>query len=246
MPSEWNNRSQKPSHVLVTEYVKFRPKCTEPAELPCSNHPLRPCCGRCFVFLLWVLLLNLPLDLTGKLLIAMPGMGDPRFDHSVVYLCAHSEDGAMGLIVNKRAADVTMFDLMEQLDIESETGKSFLDTSICCGGPVEQGRGFVLHSPEYHSQIQTLEVDAAFSMTSTMDVLEDIAKGNGPEKSLLMLGYSGWGAGQLENEIAMNGWLTAPATLDLVFDVRASDKWAAALKSIGVDPIGLSAAAGRA
>lgn len=195
---------------------------------------------------LWVPLLNSPLDLTGKLLIAMPGMGDPRFDHSIVYLCAHSEDGAMGLIVNKRAADVTMFDLMEQLDIETDAGSSFLGAPVFCGGPVEQGRGFVLHSPEYHSQIQTLEVDAAFSMTSTMDVLEDMAKGKGPEKSLLMLGYSGWGAGQLENEIAMNGWLTAPATLELVFDVRGSDKWATALKSIGVDPIGLSATAGRA
>lgn len=176
----------------------------------------------------------------------MPGMGDPRFDHSVIFICAHSADGAMGLILNKRAPDVSMTDLMDQLDISHAPDPKFLQTPICFGGPVEQGRGFVLHSNDYVSRIYSLNVDETFSMTATMDILEDIAAGNGPSQSLLMLGYSGWGAGQLESEIARNGWLTGPANDALVFGEPDSEKWTAALRSIGVDPISLSASAGRA
>lgn len=190
--------------------------------------------------------LETPLELTGKLLIAMPGMGDTGFDYSVIYVCAHSDDGAMGLIINKPAEDVSMIDLIEQLDISTESEDSLKNTPVCFGGPVEQGRGFVLHSPEYNSRIHTLEVDGSFSMTATLDVLEDIASGEGPAQSLLMLGYSGWAAGQLESEIARNGWLTGPATPELVFGAPDEDKWGDALRSIGVDPIGLSATAGRA
>ena len=186
------------------------------------------------------------MELTGKLLIAMPGMADTGFDHSVIYVCAHSDDGAMGLIVNKPAEEVSMTELVEQLDISTQSEATLKNTPVCIGGPVEQGRGFVLHSPEYNSRIHTLEVDGSFSMTATLDVLEDIASGEGPVQSLLMLGYSGWAAGQLEDEIGRNGWLTGPALPELVFGPPHEDKWGAALRSIGVDPIGLSATAGRA
>lgn len=190
--------------------------------------------------------LETPLELTGKLLIAMPGMGDTGFDHSVIYVCAHSDDGAMGLIINKPAEDVSMTELVEHLDIPAQSEAALKNTPVCIGGPVEQGRGFVLHSPEYNSRIHTLEVDGSFSMTATLDVLEDIASGEGPVQSLLMLGYSGWASGQLEDEIGRNGWLTGPASPDLIFGLPSEDKWGAALRSIGVDPIGLSATAGRA
>ncbi|TCK99324.1 putative transcriptional regulator [Shimia isoporae] len=184
------------------------------------------------------------LDLTGRLLIAMPGMGDPRFAHSVVFLCAHSEDGAMGLIVNKAIDGMHLSALLEQLEIA--LARPELDSTLYYGGPVEGGRGFVLHSPDYISDLNTLTVGDDFSMTSTQDVLEAIATGAGPLRSLMALGYSGWGPGQLEREIGENGWLTCEATTDLVFDLPNADKWAEALRSLGVDPVSLSATAGRA
>lgn len=183
------------------------------------------------------------LDLTGKLLIAMPGMGDPRFMHSVVFLSSHSEEGTMGLIVNKPASGVSLSDVLDQLSSETQAAKHL---GVHMGGPVETGRGFVLHTDEYRSAMATLRVDGGFALTATLDVLEDIAEENGPEKALLMLGYAGWGPGQLEREIAQNGWLTAEASRALVFDLPDADKWAAALKSLNIDPLLLSAAAGRA
>ena len=182
-------------------------------------------------------------NLCGKLLIAMPGMGDPRFDKSVVYMCAHSDDGAMGLIINKPTSEVTFAELLKQLEIETTGGG---DTCIYFGGPVELGRGFVLHSADYHLEDMTLQVDEQFGMTATRDVLTDIAKGEGPKQALLTLGYSGWGAGQLESEIQQNGWLTCDATAEVVFDAPDADKWTAALKLLGVDALMLSATAGRA
>ncbi|MFD2740226.1 YqgE/AlgH family protein [Sulfitobacter aestuarii] len=184
------------------------------------------------------------MDLTGKLLVAMPGMGDPRFSHAVIYLCAHSEDGAMGLIVNRPAPDLRLSDVLDQLVSEPAEGQSELGVHI--GGPVETGRGFVLHSDEYRSAMQTLEVADGFAMTATLDILEAIAAGLGPERALLMLGYAGWGPGQLEAEIAQNGWLTCDAGMALVFDQPDAKKWGAALNSIGIDPLGLSSSAGRA
>lgn len=184
------------------------------------------------------------LDLTGKILIAMPGMGDPRFAHSIVFLCAHSADGAMGLIVNKTMGQMTFSDLLEQLSI-AETKQS-PSMSLHFGGPVEGGRGFVLHSAEYRSQISTLPVDDFFAMTATQDVLEEMAQGDGPDKALMALGYSGWGPGQLEAEIADNGWLICDAGFDLVFDLADDKKWEAALNTLGIDPLTLSASAGRA
>lgn len=184
------------------------------------------------------------LDLTGKLLIAMPSMADTRFAHSVILLCAHSDKGAMGLILNKPSSDIRMSDVLEQLDIlPNDSAASMI---VHFGGPVETGRGFVLHSQDYQSHLHTLRVPGGYGMTATLDILEEIARGQGPDRVLMMLGYAGWGAGQLESEIAQNGWLTADAHKSLVFDIPATAKWSAALESIGVDPISLSSAAGRA
>ena len=183
-------------------------------------------------------------NLCGKLLIAMPGMGDPRFEKSVVYMCAHSDDDAMGLIINKPTPEVTFPKLLAQLSIDG--AKDAPDTRIYFGGPVELGRGFVLHSGEYHLEDMTLTVDDRFGMTATRDVLMDMVAGKGPDKALLALGYSGWGAGQLEGELQQNGWLTCDATPEVVFDVPDADKWVAALKLLGIDPFMLSATAGRA
>ncbi|MEX0367134.1 MAG: YqgE/AlgH family protein [Ruegeria sp.] len=184
------------------------------------------------------------LDFTGQLLVAMPGMSDMRFDRSVVFVCAHSDDGAMGLIVNKPAADMNLGELLEQLDIPcSDPVRNRL---VHFGGPVETARGFVLHSAEYRSRLHTLSVGDDFAMTATQDVLEDIAEGQGPSDALVMLGYAGWGPGQLEGEIARNGWLTVDATPALVFSRRNSAKWMEALQTLGIDPLGLSGVAGRA
>lgn len=184
------------------------------------------------------------MDLSGKLLIAMPGMGDPRFEQSVVFLCAHSDDGAMGLIVNKRAADLKLRDLLEQLGIE--TGDRPIEMPVHVGGPVEHGRGFVLHSTDYASNASTLRVDDGFGMTATLDILEDIARGTGPKSSILALGYAGWGPGQLEEEIKRNGWLTCDASHEIVFGTDDSKKWRQALAAIGIDASLLSSSAGRA
>ncbi len=184
------------------------------------------------------------LSLTGKLLIAMPGMADPRFDKSVIYLCAHSGREAMGLIVNKPAPGLRLADLLEQLSIEA--GPDCPDAGVRLGGPVEHGRGFVLHSADYRSNSSTLQVDDRFGMTATLDVLEDIARGAGPARAMLMLGYAGWGAGQLEGEIARNAWLTAEAREDVVFAEDDGPKWSRALALLGIDPLVLSAAAGHA
>ncbi|UWQ92129.1 YqgE/AlgH family protein [Rhodobacteraceae bacterium M382] len=185
------------------------------------------------------------MDLTGKLLIAMPGMGDMRFEHTVIYLCSHSEDGAMGLIVNKAAVDVRLAELLKQLEIKPESEER-ANLPIHFGGPVETARGFVLHTADYDASLHSMHVDEAFSMTATLDILEDIAAGRGPRKVLMMLGYAGWGPGQLEDEIAKNGWLTTDASQDLVFDVDDNTKWEAALQSLGVDPLSLSGSAGHA
>jgi len=182
--------------------------------------------------------------LDGKLLIAMPGMGDPRFDKSLIYICAHSEDGAMGLIINKPAVDLQFSDLLEQLKITS--AQSYRPIEVHFGGPVEHGRGFVLHSKDYIAEDSTLEVNDEFGMTATLDILEDISQGHGPNACLLALGYAGWGPGQLEEEIRENGWLTCDADAALIFSPNNQDKWHDAIVSIGIDPRMLSATGGSA
>lgn len=183
-------------------------------------------------------------DLTGKLLIAMPDLGDPRFDHAVIFMCAHSADGSMGLIVNKPAPDVRFGDLLEQLSIDD--GDLSVDVRVHYGGPVETGRGFVLHTSDYASGAGTMEVTDGTSMTATLDILEDIAAGSGPKRSMLGLGYTGWGPAQLEGEIMRNSWLVCDPTDDILFGRAAEHKWTAALKVLGIDPLMLSASGGRA
>ena len=183
-------------------------------------------------------------DLTGKLLIAMPGMGDHRFSNAVIFVCAHSDEGAMGLIVNKPTPEIDMAMLLDQLSIEA--ADDLHDEKVRFGGPVETGRGFVLHSPDYSSVVTTLEVDDRFHMTATLDILEEIGRGQGPSQRLMCLGYAGWGPGQLEQEFAENGWLACDATEELVFATPDSQKWRAALSSMGVEAVSLSSEGGRA
>jgi putative transcriptional regulator len=184
------------------------------------------------------------MELAGKVLLAMPGMGDPRFERSVIFLCAHSEDGAMGLIVNRPAPDLSFGQLLSQLSIDHAEGAAAPQVHL--GGPVEHGRGFVLHSDDYAREDATLPVPGGFGMTATTDVLEDIASGAGPRSALLALGYSGWGPGQLEGELAANAWLVGDAFPDLVFGADSPGKWGAVLARMGIDPITLSGSAGRA
>lgn len=184
------------------------------------------------------------MELAGKLLVAMPGMGDPRFEHSVILMCAHSETGAMGLIVNKPAADLKFAQLLDQLKIPK--GEMARDIRVHFGGPVDHARGFVLHSSDYAGRESTMKIGADFAMTTTLDILHQLARGAGPERSMLALGYAGWGPGQLESEILANGWLTCEASDDLVFGAPDAQKWTGALRSIGVDPLSLSSVAGRA
>lgn len=184
------------------------------------------------------------LDLAGQILIAMPGMADPRFDRSVILVCAHSPEGSMGLIVNKPLEDLSFSGLLEHLKIPlAPEGR---DIRVHLGGPVERGRGFVLHSPDWEPGPATLAVPGGFGMTATLDILQALAQGRGPGKALLALGYSGWGPGQLEAEIARNDWLTCAAPEGLVFAPDDGGKWSAALRGMGIDPLTLSAAAGRA
>ena len=183
-------------------------------------------------------------DLTGTILIAMPGMSDPRFAQAVVFLCAHSSEGAMGLVLNKPTDELRMHDLLEHLSI-APAGE-MRDLPVHFGGPVEHGRGFVLHDDGYRSEIATLEVRAGFGLTATLDILEELAAGRGPDKALLALGYAGWGPDQLEAELARNDWLTCEADSALVFDTPSARKWEAALSRLGVSPLMLSSDGGRA
>ena len=192
-------------------------------------------------------------DLTGKILIAMPGMADPRFAHSVVLICAHGAEGAMGIVLNKPLPGVGFGDLLAQLGIRSEGRAPAVPVHF--GGPVEPGRGFVLHPLPAPRESDDAEAGGegmlrigglALGLTATRNILEDIASGRGPERAVLSLGYAGWDAGQLETEMMANGWLTAEARDELIFGTDNDQKWQRALKSLGVDPLALSTAAGHA
>lgn len=187
-----------------------------------------------------------PASLTGKLLIAMPGMADPRFDRSVVLICAHSDEGAMGLVVNRNLPEMEFGDLLRQLGIDRSPRARRVPVHF--GGPVEPGRGFVLHPVEPGAETPEGRLDIApdLAMTTTRDILEDLAHGRGPERAVLSLGYAGWGPGQLEAEMLANGWLVAERDDEILFGEANDGKWQAALRGIGVDPSLLSAAAGRA
>ena len=182
-------------------------------------------------------------SLTGQLLVAMPQMSDPFFDHSVVYLCAHSEkDGAMGLVVNKKLDSLTLDELYAQLKIEPVTRSN---QPVHFGGPVAPGQGFMLHSADYREK-STLGIGEQFALTATLDILHAKSKGEGPSQGLVALGYAGWNPGQLEAEIRANGWLLVAADTSLVFDVEDDSKWRRALAKLGVSPEMLSGESGRA
>lgn len=181
--------------------------------------------------------------LGGKILIAMPGMEDKRFARTLVYLCAHSEEGAMGVIINRPSDQPSFADLLVQLEIVPENERITLPEQaramrVQTGGPVETTRGFVLHSSDWFVENATLPVDERISLTTTLEVLKAIAEGRGPKKAILALGYAGWSAGQLESEIQWNGWLHCPADPSLVFDPDLDRKYDRALKTLGID-IGL-------
>ncbi|VAW16823.1 UPF0301 protein YqgE [hydrothermal vent metagenome] len=182
------------------------------------------------------------------MLIAMPSMGDPRFGRSVVFVCAHSKEGAMGIVVNKLVSGITFPDLLEQLDIEpSASPRPPLESfKVHFGGPVETARGFVLHSADYQLESSSMAIDHHVSLTATVDILKAIAAGEGPDHTLLALGYAGWSAGQLENEIRANGWLHCDADEDLLFNTDVERKYDQALAKIGVNPSFLSGEAGNA
>jgi putative transcriptional regulator len=188
--------------------------------------------------------------LDGQLLIAMPIMTDKRFARSVVYMCAHSKDGAMGIIINQRASHIDFPALLERLGLQSEpVDGSLIDLShrpVHVGGPVETGRGFVLHSADYMASDSTLKIDNSVCLTATLDILKAIATGTGPNKSILALGYASWSAGQLEGELAANGWLNCPADPELVFSADLDNKYIRALAKLGVDLSHLVSDAGHA
>jgi putative transcriptional regulator len=181
--------------------------------------------------------------LAGQLLVAMPGMTDPRFEKTVIYMCAHNADGAMGLVVNRPIESMTFPEMLEQLGIPGGNDSNAI--RVLFGGPVEQARGFVLHSPDY-LQDASMVVDDKVALTATIDILRAIASGAGPRNRLLTLGYAGWGPGQLDTEILHNGWLNVGADDELVFGEDLDAKWERAMAKIGVDPRMLSDNAGHA
>lgn len=189
--------------------------------------------------------------LDGQMLIAMPTMGDERFARSVIYLCAHSQDGAMGIVVNQPAPNITFPDLLVQLEVVRSAELIQLPphaggVKVLKGGPVDTQRGFVLHSADFFIENSTLPIDDGICLTATLDILKAIARGDGPASAVLALGYAGWAPGQLENEIHQNGWLHCAADRELIFGSDTEAKYALALKKIGIDLGMLSSEAGHA
>jgi putative transcriptional regulator len=181
--------------------------------------------------------------LTNQFLIAMPAMADPNFAGSVVYICEHSERGALGLVIN-RPTELTLARLFDKIDLKLEIAP-WKDEPVFFGGPVQTERGFVLHAPrgEYSS---SLVVGGDIALTTSKDILEAVAGGSGPQRMLVTLGYSGWGAGQLESEISQNAWLTVQADSRVIFDAPAETRFAEALRLLGIDSLQLTGQAGHA
>jgi len=189
--------------------------------------------------------------LDGQLIVAMPGMLDNRFARSVIYICAHSEEGAMGIVVNRPARKVNFPDLLVQLEVIGPEEAIRLPAQagsvpVLKGGPVETGRGFVLHSNDFFIDNSTLPIDSGVSLTATIDILRAIARGAGPDQAIFALGYAGWAAGQLEAEMQDNGWLNCPADPSLIFDSALGSKYERALQKVGIDLGRLSSDAGHA
>lgn len=189
--------------------------------------------------------------LDGQMLIAMPAMGDERFSRSLIYICAHSSEGAMGIVVNHLAPNINFTDLLVKLDVIPAADVIRLPpkadvVKVMRGGPVETERGFVLHSADFFIENSTLPIDDGICLTATIDILKAIARGDGPASAILALGYAGWAPGQLENEIQGNGWLHCAADAELIFGADIGGKYEKALKKIGIDPGMLSSEAGHA
>lgn len=182
--------------------------------------------------------------LVGQILLAMPGIQDPRFSRAAVFMCAHDTQGAMGLVLSDLKLGATLSGLMSELGIQND-GTGAARTPVHLGGPVETGRGFVLHTPDFQ-QKDTIVLNDEYSVTATVDVLRAIAEGKGPEKFLFFLGYAGWQAGQLEKELQDNAWLVAPAQAEIVFDMLPGEKWDAGMAAIGIKPGQLTGFTGRA
>src|SRR3954471_15426306 len=187
----------------------------------------------------------------GQILVAMPGMADERFARAVIYICAHSAEGAMGIVLNRPASDLNFPDLLVQLEIMPEIERIRLPNRVSAmqvlmGGPVETSRGFVLHSPDFYIDQSTLPIDDEVCLTATIDILRAIARGDGPAQAVLALGYAGWSAGQLESEIQANGWLNCPGDAELIFKASADTRYELAMRKIGIDPAMLSMEAGHA
>jgi putative transcriptional regulator len=185
--------------------------------------------------------------MAGRILLAMPGMADPRFHRAVIFVCAHDSNGAMGIVVNHRLPGLELHELMRQLQInpvitDANTGAG---QPVMSGGPVETARGFVLHSPDFR-QSDTIRINDSFSVTATVDALKAIATGKGPNAMLFALGYAGWGAGQLDKELQANAWLVADADPELIFTAIPDLKWETAIRKMGIEPGMLSDVAGHA
>ena len=189
--------------------------------------------------------------LDGQVLVAMPSLADERFAKSVIYLCAHSPEGAMGIVINKPASHIVFRKLLVQLQIIDDGESIRLPAGaegieVLQGGPVDKARGFVLHSADFFIKDTTLSIDERMCLTATVDVLRAIANGEGPHRAALALGYAGWAPGQLETEIRENSWLSSPATPDLIFDTPAQARYDMVMRGLGIDPAMLSSTAGRA
>ncbi len=186
--------------------------------------------------------MNRPLYLTGQFLLALPGIGDPRFDHAVIAMCAHDSQGAMGIGIGAQIADLGLHEILEQFGIDVGDAP---DAPVNFGGPVEPGRGFVLHSNDWGGQ-DTIDVAGRWSLSGTIDILRAIAEGRGPSQWVVALGYAGWSEGQLDREMTQHGWLSLEGDPALIFETPARDRWARALAGAGVDPRFLSSEGGRA
>ena len=186
-------------------------------------------------------------NLIGKLLLAMPAIGDPRFHKSVILVCAHDENGAMGLVVNNVLPEIRFHNLLDQIGLASdiEVDLEKISMPVMNGGPVENSRGFLLHSAEFEHK-DTVKIDDLHSVTGTIEALHKLATGDGPKRALFVLGYAGWTAGQLEQELAQNAWLVTDSVPEIVFHKDNSEKWDMAVNKMGFDPSMLSSEAGRA
>jgi putative transcriptional regulator len=182
--------------------------------------------------------------LAGRFILATPAMGDPRFKGALIYICSHDQAGAMGLIVNKSKAGLKLSDLLEQIGIEGDV--KVADTPVLNGGPVDIDRGFVLHSADYFKEDTSLKLTDTLNLTSTKDILQALVEENAPERAMLAIGYSGWGEGQLENEIAQNAWLVVDVEEQIIFDSDLGKKRKLAFETLGISPEALSFMSGSA